>query len=135
MKLALLFSLPVLNWTLTLLALLWDRRRLTPAQRARSWDSVATWGVAIYCAPFSALPWVWVTRQEWRVWIRRGPTYALARSAWVLLKGKAAVALLVAIYLALGTGLEVALGVDLDEPPPNEVKMEGGKRPPPARRP
>jgi len=114
MKLILLFSLIVLNWTIPLAALLWDRRRLTPEQRAGSW-SVATWGAAIYWfGTFSAVPWAWVTRQQWRVWIRRGLGHALAQSAWLLLRGAAASALLFAVWVAAATALSAALGVDLD---------------------
>jgi hypothetical protein len=110
MKVLLISILIVLNWTLTLGVLRWDRRRLTETQRARSW-SPATWGCAIYCAPYSALPWVWVTRQEWSVWKRRGLAHALAQSAWLLLKGLAAVAALFAVLMAVGEVLATALGV------------------------
>lgn len=43
---------------------LWDRRRLSPAQRARSWNT-ATWGAALYAfGPLSMLGWCWVTRKS-----------------------------------------------------------------------
>lgn len=111
MKVLLISILIVLNWTLTLGVLRWDHRRLTDAQRARSW-SPATWGCAIYCAPYSALPWVWVTRQRWSVWKERGLGHALAQSAWLLLKGLAAVAALFAVLMLAGEALAAALGVD-----------------------
>lgn len=113
MKVLLFSILSVLNWTLTLGALLWDRRRLTNAQRARSWN-VATWGCAVYWGGiFAALPWVWVTRSEWPEWRRRGLGHALKRSAWVLVEGLGAVAMLVEVFEAIGEGLATALGVDL----------------------
>ena len=44
---------------------LWDRRRLSPEQRARCWN-VATWGSALYAfGPLSMLGWCWVTRRPW----------------------------------------------------------------------
>jgi hypothetical protein len=110
MKVLLISILIVLNWMLTFGALRWDYRRLTDAQRARSW-SPATWGCAIYCAPYSALPWVWVTRQEWAAWRRHGLANALVQSAWLLLKGLAAVAALFAVLMLVGEGLATALGV------------------------
>lgn len=44
---------------------LWDRGRLSPEQRARSWNA-ATWGAALYAfGPLSMLGWCWVTRRSW----------------------------------------------------------------------
>jgi hypothetical protein len=43
---------------------LWDRGRLSPEQRARSWNG-ATWGAALYAfGPLSMLGWGWVTRKS-----------------------------------------------------------------------
>ena len=43
----------------------WDRGRLTPEQRARSWNG-ATWGAALYAfGPLSMAGWGWVTRKSW----------------------------------------------------------------------
>jgi hypothetical protein len=42
----------------------WDRSRLSPEQRARSWNT-ATWGAALYAfGPLSMLGWGWVTRRS-----------------------------------------------------------------------
>lgn len=49
---------------LPLLVQLWDRSRLSPEQRARSWNT-ATWGAALYAfGPLSMLGWGWVTRKS-----------------------------------------------------------------------
>jgi hypothetical protein len=49
---------------LTLALQLWDRRRLSKEQRARSWNT-ATWGSALYAfGPLSMLGWGWVTRKD-----------------------------------------------------------------------
>lgn len=115
MKVLLISILIVLNYVVTLGALLWDRRRLTDEQRARAWTFPATWGCAVYCAPYSALPWVWVTRQEWAVWRRRGLGHALAQSAWLLLKGLCAVAaLILVVFVGIGEPLAMALGIEGD---------------------
>ncbi len=56
----------VLAFLLPLLLQLWDRRRLSPEQRARAWNQ-ASWGAALYAfGPFSMLGWGWVTRR--RLW-------------------------------------------------------------------
>lgn len=55
----------VLGIALPLLVQLWDRRRLTPEQRARSWNG-ATWGAALYAfGPLSMLGW-WCVTRGWR---------------------------------------------------------------------
>lgn len=42
----------------------WDRRHLTPEQRARAWNT-ASWGAALYAfGPLSMLGWWWVTRRS-----------------------------------------------------------------------
>ena len=49
---------------LTLGVQLWDKRRLSTEQRARSWNA-ATWGAALYAfGPLSMLGWGWVTRKR-----------------------------------------------------------------------
>ncbi|WP_437533710.1 transcriptional regulator [Sorangium sp. So ce726] len=61
----------------------WDRRRLTPEQRAACWNG-ATWGAALYAfGPLSMLGWCWVTRgvQHGRPGARgSGPN--VSRSVW-----------------------------------------------------
>jgi hypothetical protein len=112
----LLYSLAfALNFGLTLAVQIWDKRRLTPRQRARSWNA-ASWGSALYAAgPASMIAWVWVTRSEWAEWRRRGLGAALARSALVLGVGVGAAGLVFAIMLGIISGLALALGVpDLD---------------------
>jgi len=111
MQTLLLVCLTVLNWSLTFAVQWWDRRRLDEARRARAWN-VASWGVAIvWFGLMSMVPWFWVTRQDWGAWRRRGLGVALARSAWVLLKGlAAAVAILVVLMLAIDA-LAAVLGV------------------------
>ncbi|MBI4702186.1 MAG: transcriptional regulator [Deltaproteobacteria bacterium] len=55
----------VLGILLPLLLQLWDRRRLSAAQRARSWN-LASWACALYAfGPASLLGWYWVTRHGW----------------------------------------------------------------------
>lgn len=109
----------VLNVSLTLTLQIWDKRRLTDAQRARAWNT-ASWGSALYSAFFvggaaSMIPWAWVTRNEWTRWRRRGLGGALGRSVLVLAAGLAATALVYAIVLGALMGLSAALGVeDLD---------------------
>jgi hypothetical protein len=61
-----------------------DRRRLTPAQQARAWNT-ASWAAALYAfGPLSMLGWVWVTRQDVRRWWRASPPLAVARSLLLL---------------------------------------------------
>lgn len=74
-----------------------DRRRLTPAQRARAWNA-ASWGAALYAfGPFSMLGWAWVTRQDVQGWGRAGPRRAVAMSAALLGAGLLAAIVLVAL--------------------------------------
>lgn len=55
----------VLAFVLPLLLQRWDRRHLSPDQRARAWN-LASWGAALYAfGPFSMLGWGWVTRRKW----------------------------------------------------------------------
>ena len=105
----------VLNIGATLALQIWDKRRLTRRQRARSWNS-ASWGSALYVAgPGSMIPWVWVTRNEWARWRRRGLGGALARSVLVLAAGLAIAALIYLLVVGVITGLATALGLpDLD---------------------
>jgi hypothetical protein len=114
MKTLLLVLITLLNWALTLGVQLADHRRLDATQRARGWNS-ATWGAAVYWFGFlSMLPWVWVTRVEWRAWRARGLTVALARSALLLLAGAGAAAAVLALLMAAEAGLATALGVTPD---------------------
>ena len=111
----LLFSLfSLLNWGLTFGVQYLDRRLLRAEQRARSWN-VASWGVAIYWFGFlSMVPWVWVTRLEWRAWRRRGLLWALFRSALLLLAGGAAAYALLYVLSWAVEVLAAALGVKAD---------------------
>ncbi len=112
----LLYSLAfVLNIALTLALQIWDKRRLTERQRARSWNA-ASWGSALYVAgPGSMIAWAWVTRNEWAEWRRRGLGAALLRSALVLLAGLGIAALIYGISIGAITVLGAALGLpDLD---------------------
>ena len=112
----LLYSLAfVLNIAATLTLQIWDKRRLTPRQRARSWNA-ASWGSALYVAgPGSMIAWAWVTRNEWARWRRRGLGGALGRSALVLVAGLGIAALIYGFTVGVITGLAAALGLpDLD---------------------
>ncbi len=55
----------VLSIALPLVAQLYDKRRMTPEMRARTWN-YSTWGAALYAfGPISMLGWMWVTRPRW----------------------------------------------------------------------
>ena len=105
----------VLNIALPLALQIWDKRRLTPRQRARSWNA-ASWGSALYVAgPGSMIAWAWVTRNEWARWRRQGLAAALGRSLLVLVVGLVIAALIYLIVVGAVTGLATALGLpDLD---------------------
>jgi hypothetical protein len=80
----------------------WDRRRLTPEQRAATWN-YASWGSALYAfGPLSMIGWAWVTRQDVARWKRRGWGLVLVRSAALLGVGLGA---------AIGLGMVMA-GMD-----------------------
>ena len=80
----------------------WDRRRLTPEQRAATWN-YASWGSALYgFGPLSMIGWAWVTRQGVRRWRRPGWGAIELQSRGVLAAGLAAM---------LGIGL-IMQGVD-----------------------
>ncbi len=105
----------VLNIVTTLALQIWDKRRLTARQRARSWNA-ASWGSALYVAgPGSMIAWAWVTRNEWARWRRRGLGGALVKSVVVLVVGLGIAALIYAFSVGVITGLAAALGLpDLD---------------------
>jgi hypothetical protein len=112
----LLYSLAfALNLGLTFAVQIWDKRRLTPRQRARSWNT-ASWGSALYVAgPLSMIAWAWVTRSEWARWRRSGLGGALGRSALVLVAGLGVGAVIYGASIGAITGLAAALGLpDLD---------------------
>jgi hypothetical protein len=114
MKVLLFSILTLLNWALTFAVQRWDRGRLTAAQRARAWNG-ASWGAAVYWFGFASMvPWLWVTRQRWRVWREDGLALALAQSAALLVKGALAAAALFAILWGATEGLAAAIGVDSD---------------------
>jgi hypothetical protein len=82
----------------------WDRGRLSPAQRARAWNT-ASWGSALYgFGQLSMIGWCWVTRQDARRWWRASPPLAVAKVALVLLAGVAAAALVTGVMVALAEG-------------------------------
>lgn len=111
MKTLLYSLLLVLNIGLTLAMQIWDKRRLTERQRARSWNG-ASWGSALYVAgPASMIAWAWVTRNEWAEWRRRGLGAALARSVLVLLAGLGIAVLIHGITVGAIIGLAAALGL------------------------
>lgn len=105
----------VLNIVTTVALQIWDKRRLTPRQRARSWNA-ASWGSALYVAgPGSMIAWAWVTRNEWARWRRHGLAAAVGRSVVVLGAGLAIAALIYVVVVGVITGLAAALGLpDLD---------------------
>lgn len=93
----------LLSLVLPCLVLRWDRRRLTPEQRARAWGR-SSWEDMLHWCNYSlnfygVLPiigWIWVTRQDVRAWRRRGWGVVVVRSLLVLGAG-----LLAAFVLAL----------------------------------
>ncbi|WP_437572212.1 transcriptional regulator [Sorangium sp. So ce542] len=88
----------------------WDRRRLTPEQRAACWNG-ATWGAALYAfGPLSMLGWCWVTRgvQHGRP-DARGPRGLRAVKALGLGAGSAAA--LVLVLAGIDTLVALALGL------------------------
>jgi hypothetical protein len=101
----------VLNIVFPLALQIWDRRRLTPRQRARSWNG-ASWGSALYGFGWiSMIAWVWVTRNEWARWRRRGLGAALGWSALVLLVGAAIGVLTLLCVGGAVEGVAALLGV------------------------
>ena len=101
----------VLNIVFPLALQLWDRRRLTPLQRARSWSS-ASWASALYGFGWlSMIAWVWVTRSEWARWRRRGLDAALGRSVLVLLVGAVIGVLTLLCVIGVVEGVAALLGV------------------------
>ena len=85
----------VFSYGLTLGLQLWDKRRLTPEQRARSWNW-ASWASAVYnFGPLSMLGWGWVTR----------------KTIWGLLFGALSVALIMAIVALVNYLFGMATGI------------------------
>lgn len=89
---------------------LWDRRRLTPEQRAACWNA-ATWGAALYAfGPLSMLGWCWVTRG-----VHRGRPGVRGRRVWRALGalglGAASSAALVLIMSGIDALVALALGL------------------------
>lgn len=75
---------------------LWDRRRLSKEQRARSWNT-ATWVSALYAfGPLSMLGWGWVTR----------------KSALGVLLGVVGAAAIIAAVTGIDYLVAIALGLD-----------------------
>jgi hypothetical protein len=99
------------NWVIPFLVQRWDRRRLTPAQRAQAWNG-ASWGAAIYnLGPLSMLGWAWVTRHEWSSWRRQGLAHALVQAFWLLFAGLRAGVVLTAVVVGVDRGLVALLGL------------------------
>src|SRR5690606_5797895 len=70
---ALLAVAMMLGWVIPLAVQLWDRLRMTPAERERVWGS-ASWGSALVAWSFlSMLGWYWVTRRRTRDRYLYGP--------------------------------------------------------------
>lgn len=100
----------VLGIALPLAVQLWDRRRLTPEQRAACWNA-ATWGAALYAlGPLSMLGWCWVTRgiAHGRPELRRRRA---ARALGALGLGAAWVVVIVLIILGVDHLVALALGL------------------------
>ncbi|WP_437318833.1 transcriptional regulator [Sorangium sp. So ce385] len=88
----------------------WDRRRLTPEQRAACWNG-ATWGAALYAfGPLSMLGWCWVTRG-----VQHGRPEARGRRRLRAVKalglGAASAAALVLVLAGVDTLVALALGL------------------------
>src|SRR5437762_2685679 len=110
---ALLFALKlVLGVALPLAVQLWDRKRLSPAQREACWNG-ASWAAALYAfGPASMLGWFWVTRGTWR-----GPPGFSRRR---LLQGIRALGAGVAVCVAMllvSEGVDWGVGWALGVPP------------------
>ncbi|WP_437976928.1 transcriptional regulator [Sorangium sp. So ce295] len=91
----------------------WDRRRLTPEQRAACWNG-ATWGAALYAfGPLSMLGWCWVTRgvQHGRPGARGTHGTARFRALKALGLGTASAAALVLILSGVDYLVALALGL------------------------
>ncbi len=100
----------VLGIALPLALQRWDRRRLTPEQRAACWNG-ATWGAALYAfGPLSMLGWCWVTRG-----VQHGRPDARGPRRWRALKalglGAASAAALVLVLSGVDTLVALALGL------------------------
>jgi hypothetical protein len=90
----------------------WDRRRLHVDQLERAWNG-ASWGAALYAfGPLSMLGWVWVTRQQVRVWWGKNRLLAVGRGVVLVVAGLVAAA---AIF-ALITGADYLVGWLSGEP-------------------
>ncbi|AGP34583.1 transcriptional regulator [Sorangium cellulosum] len=88
----------------------WDRRRLTPEQRAACWNG-ATWGAALYAfGPLSMLGWCWVTRgvQHGRPDARGSRSL---RAVKALGLGAGSAAALVLVLAGIDTLVALALGL------------------------
>ncbi len=114
LKVGLLSTLQVLDWGLTFWVQRWDRRSLTKARRSRTWNT-ASWGSALYgFSHWSMIGWLWVTRQDWASWRRRGLHAAIGRSAWLLVEGLLASVAVALLIGAIGEEMVAAFGVSLD---------------------
>lgn len=100
----------LLGIALPLAAQLWDRRRLSAAQREVCWNG-ATWGAALYAfGPLSMLGWCWVTRGTWNG--RPGWSWRRVWRALIALGlGLAATALLTCALAAADYALALAFGL------------------------
>ena len=101
---------------LTLAAQLLDRAFMVPARRGRVFLP-ATWGAALFYVPIpclSMIAWVWVTRQEWPTWRRRGLGYAAVRALALLALGALAAAIVFACFYAVALGTAWILGVSVE---------------------
>jgi hypothetical protein len=107
LRLALQMALGV---ALPLAVQLWDRRRLTPEQRAACWNG-ATWGAALYAfGPLSMLGWCWVTRGVHRG--RPGVSgRRFGRALGALGLGAASSAALVLVMTGVDALIALALGL------------------------
>jgi hypothetical protein len=101
----------VLTWllgiALSLAVQLWDRSRLSPAQRERAWN-LPSWAVALYWfGPLSMLGWARVTRIGVARWWPRRRLYQAGAVVLVLAAGYAcaeAIGIVVALLVTWITG-------------------------------
>ncbi len=114
MKLLFYALCALLSPLITLAAQLANRACMGPQRRARTFLP-ATWGVALLYAPLvSMIPWVWVTRQEWPTWRRRGLAYACSLCLLVLAAGVLATLFLWMCFNLAVRGCGRILGVAVD---------------------
>jgi hypothetical protein len=90
---------------------LWDRRRLTPLQRAVCWNG-ATWAAALYAfGPLSMVGWCWVTRGAAHGARRFAPATRRGARIAALGLGVGCAALIGAAIFAVDAGLAAAFGL------------------------